>query len=268
MLNKRCLRPPAWWPSPSTSSTTSRSERAAPRAASTWRWAPSRPWARRWSRCWSAASCPGGSWTPTSTPRRAHTPSTRSPRYCTPGPVHWGLVGPRLSCWTHLWCFLLDAVVGRWEDQPSEAAQPEGQHESAGRRLQTRWEPHHQHPVQDPADGHLRYLGSLSGRQKTTWWHLTDRERELRVTRSIVHLLISSVDIDWCWQSMNLLLMMSSWCLARCKYPDGVMKTNDRLLPPSPPSPLFLSSSFFFFFYIFFFLKLSLKKKNSPFRWQ
>ena len=50
-----------------------------------------------------------------------------------------------------------DAVLGRGEDQPPETAQPEGFHEPAGRRLQAGREPHHQHPAQDPADGHLRY---------------------------------------------------------------------------------------------------------------
>lgn len=53
-----------------------------------------------------------------------------------------------------------DVDVGCWEDQPPEAAQSQGLNEPAGRGLQTRREPQHQHPVQDPADGHLRYTGT------------------------------------------------------------------------------------------------------------
>lgn len=52
---------------------------------------------------------------------------------------------------------VLDVVLGRWKDQPSETSQSERHHESAGRGLQAGRKPHHQYPVQDPADGHLRY---------------------------------------------------------------------------------------------------------------
>lgn len=52
---------------------------------------------------------------------------------------------------------VLDVVLGCWKDQPSETSQSKGHHESAGRSLQAGRKPHHQYPVQDPADGHLRY---------------------------------------------------------------------------------------------------------------
>lgn len=56
---------------------------------------------------------------------------------------------------------LSDVVLGCWKDQPTEAAQPERHHEFAGWSLQTWRKPHHQYPVQDPADGHLRYTHAL-----------------------------------------------------------------------------------------------------------
>lgn len=34
-------------------------------------------------------------------------------------------------------CVLPDVVVGCWKNQPTEASQPEGHHEPAGRGLQT-----------------------------------------------------------------------------------------------------------------------------------
>ena len=60
-----------------------------------------------------------------------------------------------------IWVFVFllppAVVVGCGEDQPPEAPQSQGLHEPTGWGLQTRREPHHQHPAEDPADGHLRY---------------------------------------------------------------------------------------------------------------